>query len=122
MISDSIHKTVSAERLKSFVTNRGPKVTMLRVLPSYTVKGKAVIRLNVETDEYGDAVLQDGFWPKGITCMPWRSVDSRRKRHMDAPRNRADFWDNSDDLDEYVYRPYNNYRYNMYDNLDSEVQ
>ena len=41
---------------------------------------------------------------------------------MDAPTNRADFWDNSDDLDEYVYRPYNNYRYNMYDNLDSEVQ
>ena len=31
------HKNVSAERLKSFVTNRGLKVTLLRVLPSYTV-------------------------------------------------------------------------------------
>ena len=51
------HKTISAERLENFVTNRGPKVSMLRVLPSYTIKGKTVIRLNVEADEYGD-----GYW------------------------------------------------------------
>ena len=54
-------RTKHRERLTKFVT----VVTMLRIFPSRKASGNVIIRLNLEDDEFADAVLEDGFWPMG---------------------------------------------------------
>lgn len=72
---------ISIDKLSTFVTNRGPKVTMMRKFISRRNPNKSGIRLYVESNDYADLVLEDGFWPKDIVCRPWLSRGSLRNRY-----------------------------------------
>ncbi|KAH3870075.1 hypothetical protein DPMN_033255 [Dreissena polymorpha] len=77
---------------------------MLRVFPSKSSPGKVLIRLNVYDNDMADRLLEYDFWPRYISCRPWRTraarqqsprLRERRKRlgnRVDSPR--FDSYDN----------------------------
>lgn len=69
---------VNTELLGSIVTRKGPKVTAMRVFPLRNNPGKALVRLNVMADENADKVMNKGFWPGYVKCVPWRADQRSR--------------------------------------------
>ena len=70
--------SIKTQKLVNYVTNRGLKVTMIRVFGLGS--GRSVtIRLNVETKNSGK-LLESGFWPRGVICRPWISKKQYMKK------------------------------------------
>lgn len=106
--------TISTDKLSTFITNRGPKVTMIRKFTSRKRPNKAILRINIEANEYADLVMEDGFWPRDIVCRRWLSRGSLRKRDTGV-QGSSQY--------EYPSRPTNRFQHvnrfeSLYDNVD----
>ncbi|KAH3833947.1 hypothetical protein DPMN_107263 [Dreissena polymorpha] len=64
------------------VNSQGPIVTSIRKFPVKRSRDRVIVRLNVEADHSADKVMQEEFWPHGITCRPWMSREALRKQRV----------------------------------------
>ena len=62
--------SISGPKLTRYVTKKGVPVTWISIR-RYEKQNKAVIMLNVVSDDLSYKLLEHGFWPRGITCKPW---------------------------------------------------
>ena len=60
---------------------RGIKVTWIRIWKSRRNPNSAVIRLNVEDNDQANLLERRSFWPRGVTCRPWRDNNDRDDRY-----------------------------------------
>ena len=73
---------MTSEKIRSYVTRRGPKVTMVRTFPQKRTDDGIIVQLNVEENIKCNMLEENGFWPRGILCKPWLSrgaLDNKRK-------------------------------------------
>ncbi|KAH3755313.1 hypothetical protein DPMN_190004 [Dreissena polymorpha] len=68
------------------VNSQGPILTSIRSFPVRSSRDRVIVRLNVEADHSADKVMQEEFWPHGITCRPWMSREALRKQRDDNHR------------------------------------
>ncbi|KAH3823107.1 hypothetical protein DPMN_124906 [Dreissena polymorpha] len=99
-----LSEKVNTDILTQVIERKGPTVPMLHVFPSKSSSGKVVICLNVYDNHMADSLLEYDFWPRYISCRPWRTratrqqsprLRERRKRtdnRVDSPR--FDSYDN----------------------------
>lgn len=77
--------SISLEKLQHYVEKKGVTVTWISIR-RYEKQNKAVVRLNVDAEQ-ASAVLEVGFWPRGITCRPWLTKNQLRNRKSNSDRN-----------------------------------
>ena len=63
--------SVTEKKIMNYMARRGISVTWISIR-RYEHQNRAVIRLNVDARE-GSQLLDEGFWPDGITCRRWYS-------------------------------------------------
>ena len=77
--------SISLEKLQHYVERKGVTVTWISIR-RYEKQNKAVIRLNVDAQQ-ASAVLEAGFWPRGITCRQWLTKNQLKNRVSNSDRN-----------------------------------
>ena len=75
----SVTRHVIAKYIKKRA--RGIKVTWIRIWKSRRNPNSAVIRLNVEDNDQANLLERRSFWPRGVTCRPWRDNNDRDDRY-----------------------------------------
>lgn len=67
-------------------------MSSVRVFPIRRNPSKVRIKLNIHADSNADMVLNKGFWPHYVSCMPWESqpvnLNQRRETQDIPPRLR----------------------------------
>ena len=75
----SVTRQVIAKYIKKRA--RGIKVTWIRIWKSRRNPNSVVIRLNVEDNDQAKLLERRSFWPRGVTCRPWRDNNERDDRY-----------------------------------------
>ena len=75
----SVTRQVIAKYVKKRA--RGIKVTRIRIWKSRRNPNSVVIRLNVEDNDQAKLLERRSFWPRGVTCRPWRDNNERDDRY-----------------------------------------
>ena len=73
---------VTEETILHYTERRGIYVSWINIR-RYENQNRAVIRLNVDA-EHGHSLLEQGFWPRGVTCRRWYT----KKQYINKTRNR----------------------------------
>ncbi|WAR27239.1 hypothetical protein MAR_012943 [Mya arenaria] len=81
--------SITENKLEKYIRKRGPKVS--RIVLNKTRYGNVIIRVNVEDDDNASYMTDDPcFWPSDVTCRPWVSYGTyRRRNHSDDDTSRA---------------------------------
>ena len=87
-----LSEKVNLDLLMSDINSKGPKVSSVRVFPIRRNPSKVRIKLNIHADSNADMVLNKGFWPHYVSCIPWESqpvnLNQRRETQDIPPRLR----------------------------------
>ncbi|MEW8562289.1 MAG: hypothetical protein AB2541_09295 [Candidatus Thiodiazotropha sp.] len=84
--------TVTHERIRAYVTRRGPTVTWIRIWHSKRNPNNVVVRLNVEDNSSAHRVEGRSFWPPGVICKPWVNRSERHnERQYSISSQRSDY-------------------------------
>ncbi|MCG8048789.1 MAG: hypothetical protein N0E48_24800 [Candidatus Thiodiazotropha endolucinida] len=96
--------TITRQAITSYVNKRGPTVTWIRIWQSKRNPNNVVIRLNVEDNYLVHLLESRSFWPRGVTCRPWRDRNDRASNRNPTSLYRGettrDLYGRSD-IDEY---------------------
>lgn len=80
--------TITRDVIANYVNIRGPTVTWVRIWTSKRNPNNVVIRLNVEDNYLAQLLESRSFWPRGVTCRPWRDRNDRVSNRRAALVNR----------------------------------
>ncbi|KAL4221221.1 hypothetical protein ACF0H5_019485 [Mactra antiquata] len=92
-------RTITEDKIRKYVSRRGPKVSTIRIFPKKRAEDEVIIRLNVEPDSNCDKLLSDSFWPTDVYCTEWLSRRQLTNRHYsnstyyDAPPRMRHLYD-----------------------------
>jgi len=73
--------TMTIQNMNAYVTDRGPRVTMIRRFQSKRSQDDVIFRVNVEINDDVYLVEERGFWPRGVVCKPWLSRGALKARY-----------------------------------------
>ena len=65
-------------------------MSFIRIWHSRRNARNIVIRLNVEDNEFADLVESPTFWPRGVTCRPWRNRNEENRNERNRNRGTTD--------------------------------
>ena len=82
--------SITWEKIARYVNRRGPSVSFIRIWHSRRNARNIVIRLNVEDNEFADLVESPTFWPRGVTCRPWRNRNEENRNERNRNRGTTD--------------------------------
>lgn len=101
--------TITDAKIVQYAKQKGIRVTWVNIY-RYERQNRAVVKVNVDFED-AFRLLEDGFWPRGVTCRPWYSKGQYKTRYITNMRGTSDRFAARSDIDDAYNDSHSGYEY-----------